>query len=82
MIRDTYVFEKLEETGVIPVIKIDDPQAAVLLGKALLDGGIPIAEVTFRTEAAEAAIGILSKEYYLYNGGNILYENWSRVIRC
>jgi 2-dehydro-3-deoxyphosphogluconate aldolase/(4S)-4-hydroxy-2-oxoglutarate aldolase len=61
MTRDCSVFEALEATGIIPVIKIDSPEAAAALGKALLDGGIPIAEVTFRTQAAAEAIAILSE---------------------
>lgn len=68
------VLKKLEETGVIPVIKIDDSRASAPLGKALLDGGLPVAEVTFRTSAAEEAIGILSKEYpqLLVGAGTVL----------
>ena len=42
--------------GVIPVVKIDDASKAVALAKALAAGGIPAAEVTFRTDAAEEAI--------------------------
>ena len=76
MIQDSGVFKKIEETGIIPVIKIDDPKSAVPLGKALLDGGLPIAEVTFRTEAAEEAIGVISKEYpqLLVGAGTVLTE--------
>jgi 2-dehydro-3-deoxyphosphogluconate aldolase/(4S)-4-hydroxy-2-oxoglutarate aldolase len=64
----------LEASGVIPVIKIDRPQAAAALGKALLNGGIPVAEVTFRTDAAGEAIGILSDTYpqLLVGAGTVL----------
>ncbi len=48
--------------GLVPVIKIDDPSQAAPLGKALVAGGIPVAEVTFRTAAAEEAIRIMSAE--------------------
>lgn len=85
MIGDSDVFRQLEETGVIPVVKIDDPQTAVPLGKALLDGGIPIAEITFRTEAAEEAIGILSKEYpqLLVGAGTVLTtDQTDRAVRA
>ncbi|MFW5488480.1 MAG: bifunctional 4-hydroxy-2-oxoglutarate aldolase/2-dehydro-3-deoxy-phosphogluconate aldolase [Desulfovibrio sp.] len=44
------------ETGIIPVIKINNPEHAVPLGKALLDGGISVAEITYRTPAAGEAI--------------------------
>lgn len=47
---------RLGQLGVIPVVKIDKADDAVPLGKALLDGGLPCAEITFRTEAAEESI--------------------------
>lgn len=54
--------QKLAEIGIIPVIKIDDAEKAVPLAKALRDGGLPAAEVTFRTEAAEEAIRRIAAE--------------------
>jgi 2-dehydro-3-deoxyphosphogluconate aldolase/(4S)-4-hydroxy-2-oxoglutarate aldolase len=50
------IFEKLEKLGIIPVIKIDDANQAVPLAHALQVGGIPCAEVTFRTAAGEESI--------------------------
>lgn len=50
------VNEILKKTGVIPVIKLEDAEKAVPLGKALLAGGIPAAEITFRTPAAAKSI--------------------------
>lgn len=50
------VLERLGELALVPVVKIEDAQDATDLGKALLDGGLPCAEITFRTMAAEAAI--------------------------
>ena len=47
---------RLGQLGVIPVVKIDKSDDAVPLGKALLNGGLPCAEITFRTEAAEESI--------------------------
>lgn len=52
----------LEETGIIPVIKLEDAEKAVPLAKALLAGGIPAAEVTFRTAAAPKAIEGMARE--------------------
>ena len=46
----------IENVGVVPVIALNDAAKAVPLAKALLAGGIPCIEVTFRTAAAEAAI--------------------------
>ena len=53
---------KLGKIGLIPVIKLDSPAEALPLGKALVAGGLPVAEVTFRTEAAEESIRILANE--------------------
>ena len=54
------VLEKLGIYGVVPVVKIEQAEDAVGLGKALLEGGIPCAEITFRTAAAEEAIHQIS----------------------
>ena len=48
--------EKMGEVGIIPVIAIKDAEDAVPLVKALNAGDLPIAEITFRTEAAEESI--------------------------
>ncbi|NLD88522.1 MAG: bifunctional 4-hydroxy-2-oxoglutarate aldolase/2-dehydro-3-deoxy-phosphogluconate aldolase [Clostridiales bacterium] len=50
------MYKLLHDIGIIPVIKINDPGKAVPLASALLKGGLPVAEVTFRTEAAEESI--------------------------
>lgn len=46
----------------VPVIKLTDENQAVPLGKALKNGGIPVAEITFRTQCAAAAIGRMAKQ--------------------
>ena len=46
----------IENSGIIPVVVLDDAAKAVPLAKALLAGGINICEITFRTAAAEEAI--------------------------
>ena len=48
--------EKLSLAGLVPVIAVNDAADAVPLCKALSDGGLPVAEITFRTAAAEEAI--------------------------
>ncbi len=48
--------ELIGKTGLVPVIKIDDAVKAVPLARALAAGGLPCAEITFRTDAAEEAI--------------------------
>lgn len=52
----------LSSHGVIPVIAIDDPDAALPLADALTAGGLPIAEITFRTRAAAEVIRMLSEQ--------------------
>jgi 2-dehydro-3-deoxyphosphogluconate aldolase/(4S)-4-hydroxy-2-oxoglutarate aldolase len=54
------IVERLGEIGIIPVVAIDDAETAVSLGQALLDGGLPCAEITFRTAAAADAIQKMS----------------------
>jgi len=56
------ILERIGELGIVPVVKIEDPGKATALGKALVAGGIPIAEVTFRTAAASEAIRAMAAE--------------------
>jgi len=51
-----YILTKISQLGIIPVVKIEDATDAVPLAKALIEGGLPVAEITFRTQAAEQAI--------------------------
>ena len=57
------VISKLQEYKVIPVVTIKDPSKAVALAKALIEGGLPTAEVTFRTAGAADAIRAITKEF-------------------
>jgi len=50
---------KIGELGIVPVVKIEKAEDAFPLGRALIDGGLPIAEITFRTSAVEDSIKIL-----------------------
>jgi 2-dehydro-3-deoxyphosphogluconate aldolase/(4S)-4-hydroxy-2-oxoglutarate aldolase len=56
------ILEQISKIGIVPVIKIDDAQKAAPLAMALIAGGIPCAEETFRTAAAEEAIRFISSE--------------------
>jgi len=56
------VLEEIKKIGIIPVIKIDDAEKAVPLARALIAGGIPCAEITFRTAQGEKAIAAINKE--------------------
>ena len=53
--------ERLGQIGVVPVVKIERAADAPKLAEALLQGGLPCAEITFRTAAAEEAIRLISK---------------------
>lgn len=50
------ILESISKIGIVPVITIDDIEKAVPLAKALVAGGIPCAEITFRTAQAAQAI--------------------------
>ena len=65
---------KFEKIGIIPVVVSEDARDAHALGQALMDGGLPAAEVTFRTEAAEEVIRILSHDFpdMLVGAGTVL----------
>ena len=56
------MLEKLSLAGIVPVIKVEDAADAVPLCKALSDGGLPVAEITFRSDAAEEAIRRVHEE--------------------
>ena len=66
--------EKIGELGIVPVVKIEKAESALPLGKALIDGDLPIAEITFRTSAAEESIKILTGELpnLLVGAGTVL----------
>ena len=68
------IINKIAEIGVVPVIAITDVEKAVPLAKALVAGGIPCAEVTFRTAQAEESILRIAKEVpeVLVGAGTIL----------
>jgi 2-dehydro-3-deoxyphosphogluconate aldolase/(4S)-4-hydroxy-2-oxoglutarate aldolase len=55
-------FLEIAEIGIVPVIAIERIEDAILLADALLEGGLPVAEITFRTPAAARVIAKLSAE--------------------
>ncbi|MEG2875695.1 MAG: bifunctional 4-hydroxy-2-oxoglutarate aldolase/2-dehydro-3-deoxy-phosphogluconate aldolase [Hydrogenoanaerobacterium sp.] len=58
----TDIMKKIGEIGFVPLIVLDDANDAVPLAKALVAGGIPVAELTFRTSAAVESLKKISKE--------------------
>lgn len=57
------VLEQISKIGIVPVVKIDRAEDALPLAKALCAGGLPCAEVTFRTDAAAEAIKIMTDNF-------------------
>jgi len=57
------VAETIQKMGVVPVVVLNDAKDAAPLAKALVEGGLPCAEVTFRTDAAEESIRIMANEF-------------------
>ena len=68
------IMKQFHDLGIIPVVKIDNAKDAVPLAKALCDGGLPVAEVTFRTDAAGEAIAAMCEAFpdMLVGAGTVL----------
>ena len=68
------VLEQFKKIGIIPVVVLDDAKDAKPLGQALMEGGLPCAEVTFRTAAAEESIRIMAENFpdMLVGAGTVL----------
>ena len=71
------VRDQLHSLGVVPVIAIDDAKEALGLADALIAGGLPVAEITFRTMAAADVIKTITKQrpQMLVGAGTILSED-------
>lgn len=70
----TEVLTQIEEIGIIPVVVLDRTEDAIPLADALIKGGLPCAEVTFRTAAAEESIRLMSEKFpeMLIGAGTVL----------
>ena len=68
------VLQTISKIGIVPVIALEDPKKAVPLAQALVEGGLPAAEVTFRTAAAEEAMRAIAAEVpeMLVGAGTVL----------
>lgn len=68
------ITEQFKEFGVVPVVVLNDVKDAEPLADALVKGGLPCAEVTFRTDAAEESIRIMAEKYpeMLVGAGTVL----------
>lgn len=68
------IYEQFKKTGIIPVVVLEDAKDAEPLARALCEGGLPCAEVTFRTPAAAEAIRIMTEKFpdMLVGAGTVL----------
>ena len=68
------IYNRIGKAAIIPVIKLNRVEEAVPLAQALLAGGIPVAEVTFRTDAAAEGIAAIRREVpqMLVGAGTVL----------
>lgn len=79
------IIKKIEDIKVIPVVVLNDAENAKPLAKALCEGGLPCAEVTFRTDAAEESIRIMHEAYpeMIVGAGTVLTtEQIERAVRA
>ena len=75
----------LREFGVLPVVKIENADDAQSLAEALIRGGLPCAEITFRTDAAEEAIRKIKEKYpdFFVAAGTVLtVENVKKAVQA
>lgn len=68
------ILDEVSKMGLVPVVALDNVEDAEPLAKALIDGGLPCAEVTFRTAAAEESIKIMASKFpqMLVGAGTVL----------
>lgn len=71
----------ISDYKLVPVVTMDDPQKAVTLARALEEGGLPLAEITFRTQAAEESIRRItdSLPHILVGAGTVLTIEQARA---
>ena len=68
------ITERFEKLGVVPVVVLEDTKDAVPLATALVEGGLPCAEVTFRTKAAAESSRLMTEQFpeMLVGAGTVL----------
>ena len=79
------IAKQFYEYGVVPVVVLEDAEDALPLAQALTEGGLPCAEVTFRTEAAEESIRRMREKYpdMLVGAGTVLTtEQVDRAVKA
>ncbi|HJS17208.1 MAG TPA: bifunctional 4-hydroxy-2-oxoglutarate aldolase/2-dehydro-3-deoxy-phosphogluconate aldolase [Anaerolineales bacterium] len=77
------IFDSFYNIGIIPVLEIDSAERAVPLAESLLAGGLPIAEVTLRTDAALESIGVIAREVsgVIVGAGTVIHWKQAQAAR-
>ena len=77
------IFERFHKIGVIPVLEIESAQRARPLAESLLAGGLPVAEVTLRTEAALETIELIARDVpdVIVGAGTVINLNQAKAAR-
>ncbi|MDF2655796.1 MAG: hypothetical protein K0R19_2270 [Bacillota bacterium] len=70
------ILKEVELKKIVPVVKLDKASDALPLAEALCDGGLPVAEITFRTGAAEESIRRITREFpdMLIGAGTVINQ--------
>ncbi len=79
------LLKQVEDVKIVPVVVLDRVEDAVPLGQALMNGGLPVAEVTFRTAAAADSIKAMSEAFpdMLVGAGTVInVEQCKKAIEC
>jgi len=81
--QDQAIFDEVARHAIIPVVALDDANSALPLADALLEGGLPVLEITFRTAAAAAVLEKLRSERpeLLLGAGTVLSEENARIAK-
>lgn len=79
------VLDRLKQSGVVPVVVLDDAKDAVATAKALLSGGVDVMEITFRTAAAADSIKAVTENCpdMLVGAGTVItLEQCKKAVEC
>lgn len=81
--ENTAIFDHVSRHGIIPVAALESAEAALPLADALIAGGLPVLEITFRTQAVAKALETLSKErpQLILGAGTVLTPENARVAK-
>jgi 2-dehydro-3-deoxyphosphogluconate aldolase / (4S)-4-hydroxy-2-oxoglutarate aldolase len=79
----TNIFDSFYKIGIIPVLEIDSAVQAVHLAEALLTGGLPVAEVTCRTDAAFESIRLIARNVpdVIVGAGTVINQEQAKAAR-